>query len=86
LPYNTAQNILHIYTFLKMSFQIMAFQQRQHGDALGCRTLWSELINMFVFDVLQICSGRIRFDKSALRTLATPWLWAWWLENVAHMG
>jgi hypothetical protein len=37
-------------------------------DALGCRTFCSELINTFVFDMLQICTGCFRFDVSALRS------------------
>lgn len=64
----------------------MAVQQRQHVDAIGFRTFCSELINTFVFDMLQICTGCFRFDMSALRTLASSWLWVWWMENVAHMG
>jgi len=64
----------------------MAVQQRQYVDALGCRTLCSELINIFVFDILQICAGCVRSDVSALHTLTAPWLWAWWMENVVHMG
>ena len=55
-------------------------------DALGSRTLCSELINMFVFEVLQICTGCTKFDVSALCIFATPWLWGWWMENIAHMG
>jgi hypothetical protein len=39
-------------------------QQRQNLDAVGCRTIFSGLLSMFVFDILQIpdeciqiCSG-----------------------------
>jgi hypothetical protein len=35
----------------------MVVQQRQHADAVGHRTFLSGLIDMSVFDILQISSG-----------------------------
>jgi len=41
-------------------FPTTAVQQRKGVDAVGCRTLFSELISMCVFDTLQIPSECIQ--------------------------
>jgi hypothetical protein len=50
-------------------FLITAVQQRQLVDAVRCRKLFSGLIGMFVFGILQIPIGALHFLPSA-------WLWA----------
>ena len=43
--------------FENQLLQAMAVQQRQHVDAVGCLTYYGGLIDIFVFDILQIPSG-----------------------------
>jgi hypothetical protein len=90
-PQNQRFNcIMHFTTLYKTSFTYihfenelfptMAGQQRQHVDAIGCRTSFSGLISMFVFDILQIPGGCIqicrRFIAAPLHP-PPPWLRAW---------
>jgi len=47
----------YTYIFESRLFQAMAVQQRQHVYAVGCLTCYGRLIDIFVFDILQIPSG-----------------------------
>jgi hypothetical protein len=51
---------MQTYIFENGLFPPAAVQQKQHVDAVGCRTFSSRLIRMPVFDILQIPSGCIQ--------------------------
>ena len=61
---NSAQNIVHIHTFLKMN----CYQPQQHVDAVVCHTFFIWLTGMFMFDILQIPSWCVLICKG----LTTP--------------
>jgi hypothetical protein len=42
----------------------MALQQRQHVDAVRCRTCFSGMISIFVFDILRIPSWCIKISSA----------------------
>jgi len=64
--YKIALNISPIHTFFKINgFEIRLFK-RQHVDGVGCLTLFSGLVSMFVFDILQIPSGCIRICRRCI--------------------
>jgi hypothetical protein len=51
-------------------------------DAVGCRTIFSGLINMFVFDIfLKFLVGASRLVVDTLHPLAPPCLRAWLLSE-----
>jgi hypothetical protein len=64
------KHLASTYIFEHELFPTAAVQQRQHVDALGCRTIFSGLSSRSVFDILQIPSGCIAHT-------CTPWLGAW---------
>jgi hypothetical protein len=56
--HKTSRIYMHsTYIFENEFFPTTAVQQRQHVNAAGCGTFFSDLINVFVFDILQIRSG-----------------------------
>jgi hypothetical protein len=70
-------------------------QQRQNTDAVKCRTLFSALISMFVFDILKIPGGCItplapsqfpscRPERNPNIHLIAGWLQpkTFWLQNI----
>jgi hypothetical protein len=60
-----------MHKFLKMNFFQLA-RQRQHVDAVGCRTFFGGLICMFVVDILQVPSGCNRLVVGAVHALGSP--------------
>jgi hypothetical protein len=50
-------NTAHSYIFENALLPTTAVQQRQYVDRVRCRKLFSGLIIMFVFDILEIPSG-----------------------------
>jgi len=55
----------------------MAVQQRQHVDAVGCRTFFSGIISMSVLDILGIPSGENHICSGCSTPNCTPCLRAW---------
>ena len=47
-------------------------QQRQHVDGLGCRISFGGLINMFVFNILQIPGRCIQICKGFISPTFNP--------------
>jgi hypothetical protein len=75
---NIAQNALQsTYIFENQLCPTMAVQQRQHVDVIGCGMIFSGLIGMFVFHILQISSGCIALPCILLATgLSRPLMFA----------
>ena len=69
----------YIYThiFENKLFPTTAVQQRQHVDAVGCRTFlvaaWSACLALTFWKFLQVAT---RFVRGEAHPLAPPWLWA----------
>jgi hypothetical protein len=62
----------NIYIFENELLPTAAIRQGQHLDAVRCRTLFSGLISMFVFDILQILSRCIKFCSERTGHNCTP--------------
>jgi hypothetical protein len=64
--YKIAYNISSIHTFFQMNVFELRLFKRQHVDRVGCRAPLSGLINMFVFNILQIPGGCIRICRRCI--------------------
>ena len=69
--YNSAVNVLDTHTFLKL-FPTTAVQQRQHVDVANCHKFFNRLIDVSVFDILQIHSGFSQICSGCIASTCTP--------------
>ena len=69
--YNSAENVLHTHIFLKL-FPNTAVQQRQHVDVVNCHKLFSRVLGVSVFDILQIHSGLSQICSGFIASTCTP--------------
>jgi hypothetical protein len=53
-------------------FPTIFVERRKHVDAVGCRTFYDGLIDMFVFDILLIPSGGIQICSGVIAPTCTP--------------
>jgi hypothetical protein len=66
------QNIVHIHTFLKVSyFQPWRFNRDNTQLRYGIARFYSRLISVFVFDILQIPSGCIQVCGGCVALICT---------------
>jgi hypothetical protein len=73
----TLQKASCLYIFLNELYPTTLVQQRQNVDAVRCRTFFSWLINIFVFDILQVPGECIQICSGCIALTCKPCLCAY---------